>query len=90
MDQFYPLSTHRYCWYIIIYKLGLICVKLNSSYPHYQFSDWIPIMWYIVLSNTNRLCSENDAALSLYSTPFTSYYQYKEMKINFHSRVLGR
>ena len=46
---------------------------------------WIPIMWYIVLSNTNRLCNENDAA----STPFT-YHQYLEMKINFHSRVLGR
>ena len=41
---------------------------------------WIPIMWYIVLSN-----NENDVA----STPFT-YHQYLEMKINFHSRVLGR
>ena len=46
---------------------------------------WIPIMWYIVLSNTNRLCNENDVA----STPFT-YHQYLEMKINFQSRVLGR
>ena len=46
---------------------------------------WIPIMWYIVLSNTNRLCNENNVA----STPFT-YHQYLEMKINFHSRVLGR
>ena len=49
-----------------------------------SFLMWIPIMCLVTLIGFAMRMKR-----PLVSTPFT-YHQYLEMKINFHSRVLGR